>query len=81
MDNVRVRRMCDELLTLENPKFQSYNNEEIKKSYWMRTLNTRRGTYINRYVRCSVFAVCLQCVCSVKDCNALPCVAVCCSVL
>ena len=48
MDNMRVRRMCDEFLTLEHTSWQSYSHDEIKKDMlWMPTLRARRDVRIN----------------------------------
>ena len=48
MDNLRMRRMCDELLTLENPTFRSYSYDKIQEEdMWMRVLRTGLGPNIN----------------------------------
>ena len=56
MDNLRMRRMCDEILTLETPTFRSYSFDKIQEDrkiqedgpgMWMRVLRTGLGTRIN----------------------------------
>ena len=49
MDNVMVRRMCDEMLSLENPAWLSYSKDpNVKdKSNYFRTLRASRGTLIH----------------------------------
>uniref|UniRef100_A0A6U4NBC7 C2 domain-containing protein n=1 Tax=Hemiselmis andersenii TaxID=464988 RepID=A0A6U4NBC7_HEMAN len=46
MDNVRVRKMCDELLQLEDPTHKMAD-ETAKGKPWMRTLQVSRGKHIH----------------------------------
>ena len=46
MDNVRVRKMCDEMLALEDPTHEMAD-DTAKGKLWMRTLQVSRGKYIN----------------------------------
>ena len=50
MDNVMVRRMCDELLSLESPSWKVYDDGVVMpkdKSNWFRTLRATRGNLIH----------------------------------
>mmetsp|Transcript_24933 Transcript_24933/g.61250 ORF Transcript_24933/g.61250 Transcript_24933/m.61250 type:complete len:829 (+) Transcript_24933:70-2556(+) len=46
MDNVRVRKMCDEMLCLEDTSHKMAD-ESAKGKPWMRTLQIARGKHIN----------------------------------
>jgi len=46
MDNVRVRKMCDELLQLEDPTHKMAD-DSAKGKPWMRTLQVSRGKHIH----------------------------------
>uniref|UniRef100_A0A7S4L3X9 C2 domain-containing protein n=2 Tax=Guillardia theta TaxID=55529 RepID=A0A7S4L3X9_GUITH len=50
MDNIKVRRMCDELLSLEDPNYKmsdSNINKKFDDTTWLKTLSITRGNHVH----------------------------------